>query len=560
MKYKIIRRVINKILSFPCVASVIINKITQSGRPRPYPFSLWTPRPPPSTSASATARATAEGDYFNSVSDYTSWVGLFDKTYTKRHLPPESKEFVNTLPHIDKVCNLFRRQKQIPGDDGALQNKLSSTTSLLFPFFAQWFTDSFLRTDYRDWHKNTSNHQIDLCQIYGLNESVTNILRSNKNGKLKHQFIGGEEYFPYLCEQDNNGNVVVKEEFKALPGIDRMLASYESFVAKVNISTECQKKRQLQFFVGGLNRANSTIGYTLMNAIFLRAHNKICDQLSEAYGTWDDERLFQTARNILIVILLKIVVVDYIKHISGGIVCAMPPIGFAEKQKWYRENWIAIEFSLLYRWHMLIPDKLSLQIGNKPSLWFKDFMYNPALFLNNDMASIITSLSQQAAGASALFNTPEFLMPVKKASLELSRNARLAPYNAYREAFGYKKLSSFEELNTTEKSRMELCGVYGGDINKLEFLPGLWAENPSKGKFGLGNRVFGSVMSGIVAVDAFSQALTNPLLSENIYGEKTFSAKGLQIINSINSLEQLINETVPGTAGKYVSLQLPTEK
>ena len=34
-------------------------------------------------------------------------------------------------------------------------------------FFAQWFTDSFLRTSLTDYRKNESNHEIDLCQIYG---------------------------------------------------------------------------------------------------------------------------------------------------------------------------------------------------------------------------------------------------------------------------------------------------------------------------------------------------------------------------------------------------------
>lgn len=46
-------------------------------------------------------------------------------------------------------------------------------SSLLFCFFAQWFTDSFLRTHPTDTRRITSNHQIDLCRIYGLDEPST---------------------------------------------------------------------------------------------------------------------------------------------------------------------------------------------------------------------------------------------------------------------------------------------------------------------------------------------------------------------------------------------------
>ncbi len=44
----------------------------------------------------------------------------------------------------------------------------SEKSTVLFSYFAQWFTDGFLRGDYRDPLKNTSNHDIDLSNLYGL--------------------------------------------------------------------------------------------------------------------------------------------------------------------------------------------------------------------------------------------------------------------------------------------------------------------------------------------------------------------------------------------------------
>ena len=557
---KISQVIIQKLLRWPFIASVVINRLTNSARPRPSPSSLWTARPALPPSASKEEKAAAEKIYLNSVGDYTTWVGLFDQTYTKRHLPPASKEFVNSLPPVKDLLELFRRKQPIPSSDNASGN-VSKTTSVLFPFFAQWFTDSFLRTDFPDWHKNTSNQQIDMCQIYGLNEAVTNALRAHEGGKLKSQMINGDEYQPFLCEKDSIGNVIIKPEFQKMLNMESALEIFDNvFVPQSKIDAEEQKRRKLEFFAAGLNRANSSIGYTVMNTIFLRMHNQVCKKLADTYKHWDDERLFQTARNIIIVILIRIVVLDYIKHISGGIICAMPPIGFAEKQKWYRPNWMALEFSLLYRWHILMPDKLALTLNQIPNTDYKDFMYNPSSVIKHGLASLITAWSQQPAGACGLFNTPQFLMYVKELSLELSRRARLKSFNEYRKAFGSKELASFDELNTTEESRQALRKLYNNDINKLEFLLGLWAEQPSlplcPSLTGLYGNMFGSSMLTMVGVDAFSQALTNPLLSENVYGEATFSTEGLKIINSISTLEQLVNETVPQAANQYVSFRL----
>jgi prostaglandin-endoperoxide synthase 2 len=49
----------------------------------------------------------------------------------------------------------------------------------------------------------------------------------------------------------------------------------------------------------GVERANVQVGYVMLNVLCLREHNRLCKLLVEKYPDWDDERLFQTARNIL---------------------------------------------------------------------------------------------------------------------------------------------------------------------------------------------------------------------------------------------------------------------
>jgi prostaglandin-endoperoxide synthase 2 len=110
------------------------------------------------------------------VSDYTSWISLTDPRYTGRHLPVAEPR---PLPTEAQVLDLFRRP--------AGRARPSSDTTVLFMLFAQWFTDSFLRTERSDWRRNTSTQEIDLCQIYGISESRTRLLRAMEGGRLASQ-------------------------------------------------------------------------------------------------------------------------------------------------------------------------------------------------------------------------------------------------------------------------------------------------------------------------------------------------------------------------------------
>ena len=81
-----------------------------------------------------------------------------------------------------------------------------------------------------------------------------------------------------------------------------------------------------------------------------------CAILEEAYPTWDDDRLFETTRNIVIVLLLRITIEEYINHITPyHFNFRAEPWDFG-KEKWYRTNWMTLEFNLLYRWHSMIPN------------------------------------------------------------------------------------------------------------------------------------------------------------------------------------------------------------
>jgi len=400
-----------------------------------------------------------------------------------------------------------------------------------FMFFAQWFTDSFLRTSRADFRQNTSTQEIDLCQIYGLGAEQTRMLRSLVGGRLKSQRIDGEEFPVFLFQEREPGApLAFKPEFDGL--FD------ERFVIDTILGSAPDERKDSVFAVG-LEHGNSSIGSTILNTLFLREHNRIAALLESEYPEWDDDRLFETTRMIMIVLELKLVVEEYIRHI-GPFDFAIEAVPFiADEERWNRPNWIAIEFNLLYRWHSLVPDTIGH--GTGPLTW-QEFLNNNPLVISRGLESLVAMCSQERAGRIGLLNTPTFLVDrstpdrpsLEERTIALMRQARLRSFNDYRESYGLTRMKSFTELTSDTALRERLRTLYHDDIESLEWYVGIFAEEYPD------YLMMGELLTTMVANDAFTQALSNPLLARNVFNEETFSAVGMKVINETKSLQQIL--------------------
>jgi prostaglandin-endoperoxide synthase 2 len=499
-----------------------INGLVNAGRSRPHP---WSTR-----------------------SNYISWSSLTDRTFSARMLP----EALNPqpLPPVEDVVQLF-----VPEPSG--QRPCLKSTAL-FATFAQYLTDGFIRTMLsnidaeEDRKRTTTNHEIDKSPLYGRTPAQTNALRlrsetQGMRGRLKSQIIDGEEYSHFLYLSDG---VTLNPDFVGADGrpiLDAPLGETKPWAVKNTL-----------FAVGG-DRVNATPQVAMMNTLFLREHNRLAAMLEGKHPHWDDDRVFETARNIMIVMFIKIVVEEYINHISQEPLHLRMLPQAAWRAKWNRPNWITAEFSLLYRWHSLVSETMTWGGEVLPGI---ETTVNNSALLKAGLASAFADVSANGAARIGLQNSASFIIFAEEKAILQARTNKLATYNDYRAAMGKSRATSFADVvgrsaDANEQKRRDalakrLQALYGS-VDRLEFYIGLFAE-PNQP-----NGVLPDLLQAMVAMDAFSQALTNPLLSEHVWGDAvnrrlTFTDEGLAEIARTATLRDIVLRNSVGLGDRFVGM------
>jgi prostaglandin-endoperoxide synthase 2 len=253
------------------------------------------------------------------------------------------------------------------------------------------------------------------------------------------------------------------------------------------------------------------------------------------------------ARNIVIVCFIKVVVEDYISHIAPAPFGLLADPSVAWRAVWNRPNWITTEFSLLYRWHSLVPAEMSWA-GIKYPVG-ATFMNNQVL-LATGLGPAFVELSGQKANALGAMNTAEALMRFEESAIRQGRLVELAPYADYRRYAGLKAAERFEDVSGNPDVVAELRRLYASP-EQIDFYVGLFMEDTQK------NGPLPQLLQTLVAVDAFSQALTNPLLSEHVFKEDTFSPMGWQVIADTHSLRQIVERNAVVPQGAFIGMTQP---
>ncbi|XP_058843047.1 prostaglandin G/H synthase 1-like [Acipenser ruthenus] len=455
---------------------------------------------------------------YNSAYGYINWESYSNVTYYTRLLPPVPEDCPTPmgtkgkvkLPDSKYIVEKFLlRKKFIPDPQG---------TNLMFAFFAQHFTHQFFKTHNRMGLGFTKalGHGVDAGHIYGDNLDRQLNLRLLKDGKMKYQLVNGDMYPPTVAE--------------ALVNM--------SYPPNVPLKNQLAIGQEVYGLLPGL---------IMYATIWLREHNRVCDILKAEHPTWSDEQLFQTTRLIIIGETIKIVIEDYVQHLSGYYLqLKFAPELLFDVQFQYR-NRIAVEFNQLYHWHPLMPDSF---IIDKDEYSYKDFLFNTSMITSYGVETLAEAFSKQIAGRiGGGHNINPHVLKVAAGVIEESRKLRLQPFNEYRKRFHLKPYKTFLEfVGGDEELAKELEELYG-DIDALEFYPGLMLESPRPGA------IFGESMVEMGAPFSLKGLLGNPICSPEYWKPSTFGGKtGFDIVNtaSLKNLVCLNTKRCP-----YVNFHVP---
>ncbi|EEB12882.1 Prostaglandin G/H synthase 1 precursor, putative [Pediculus humanus corporis] len=421
-----------------------------------------------------------------------------NNSYLLRGIPPVPIECPtplgikgpSKLPDIDYIYKkLFLRNQFKP---------CPLKTNLIFATFSQYLAYQFLKI--KSSNHNNNNNNNNFIDIYNddLNESENNVktLRSGINGKFKTRKINGQEFPPYL--EDEPSPKGKKTVFPKWAMTNKMF-SVTPFMFS-------------------------------MATIWLREHNRVCEILVKKYPEWNDEKLYQTAKKILLGELLTITIEEYIQHLAQYKMKLIFKPNLIHNEPITFNDDMQFEFSLPFHWHQMLPDSYNIQ-GHHYNLSDLVFSNNRIVF-DHGLDAVIDLMGRTPAGQVTFQNFGKTFGNVMKQLIEEGRKSRLHSFNDYRKYFDLKPYSSFKDLTGDKKIGKILQDLYG-DIDAVEFVVGSFLEKHK-------DTVIPPTMILLSGPVALRGILSNPIGTSEFWKSSTFGGKiGFDIVQKA-TLQKLI--------------------
>ena len=268
------------------------------------------------------------------------------------------------------------------------------------------------------------------------------------------------------------------------------------------------------------------VGIGMMQTLFAMEHNAICDMLAATYPELDDEALFQRGRLVLCALLAKIHTVEWTPAVTAH------PTAVAG----LRANWWGLEgerlhnafgrlssseilsgivggeaddfgvpfalteeFVAVYRMHPLVPDEYDFRSADtdEPTLGPTEFdqIAGPAgaeVLRTSRLVDLLYTFGTMNPGLVCLHNFPKHLQAFRRpdtgALMDLSatdivrcRELGVPRYTAFRRLLHLPVPVSFDDITSNGQWAAELRDVYDGDIDSVDLLAGMFAEDRPEG-------------------------------------------------------------------------------
>ena len=246
-------------------------------------------------------------------------------------------------------------------------------------------------------------------------------------------------------------------------------------------------------FVAGDVRANEQVGLTALHTLFVREHNRICDQLTARRGC-NDEVNYQLARK-MVGGLIQSILYDEVLPLLGVDLAA--DIYKQDSQGEIINSFATAAYRL---GHTMITADIPMiyedcsQAGSVPieMLSLQTAFFNPSIIQTEGISPILRGLNaqtQEALDAKLVDPLRNFLFgPPGAGGLDLAalniqrgRDHGLPDYNSLRVMFGLNPVRNFGQINADPQIANTLEDLYDR-INNVDPWVGMLSEKPMPGK------------------------------------------------------------------------------
>ncbi|MEU3911523.1 peroxidase family protein [Streptomyces sp. NPDC029721] len=329
-------------------------------------------------------------------------------------------------------------------------------------------------------------------------------------------------------------------------------------------------------------------GLSLLHTLFAKEHNAICDLIRSHHPTWDDERLFHTARLVNTALMAKIHTVEWTPGILDH-----PVLHHAMRSNWYGllPRWVTKtfgriggevlsgtlgsatdhhaapfsmteEFVSAYRLHPLIPDEITVREHRggtvRKVIGFDDMQGATTRTAVDEFGTsdLLYTFGVSHPGALVLHNHPDALRNFARLSGEhidlgtvdvlRDRERGIPRYNAYRQMLRKRPVTSFEELTGGHPGDTPLLReIYDGRLDRVDTLVGNLAE-PRPAGFGFSDTLF-----RIFALMATRRLKSDRFFTTD-YRPEVYTPEGLRWVDENSMVTVLLRhhpELAPHLAG-----------
>lgn len=311
-------------------------------------------------------------------------------------------------------------------------------------------------------HINSTTAFIDASAVYGPDQPRADWLRSHIGGKLK---TSSGDMLPW---NTTTGEADAPVDPNA-PAMDMPFP----FVDKL--------------FVAGDFRANENPFLLGIHTLFVREHNRLCDEIANQNPNWTDEQIYQRARKLVGGQIAAITYEEWLPAIG----LELPPY---DGYKFFAHPGIMNEFSAAaFRYGHTTINHVMMRMdhdGNtmpQGNILLRDAFFNPNATMEvggvepclQGMATVV----QQDFDAKVIDDLRNFLfgapgaggMDLVAINIQRGRERGLPGYNTLRQNFGLPPVEDFSDINGDPLQAQMMAFVYG-EVDNVDPWVGIVSE------------------------------------------------------------------------------------